>query len=131
MKIFLLCLWLLFIILEIVRNYYLIEIVLRSPDYKYSFFFRAFVAFFHAVLFNLQVPADWWPVLIFQLTSFWILFSPLLNILRDRPFWYLGKKSGWIDSFLFNRPILYKILYFACCLLLIISIRLLLSEFKL
>lgn len=109
-----LLLWLLLIVAEVFRNY---VIILRGrPNYLFSFINRGAVAILHAVLFNPQGPADWWFVLLWQCTSFFVVFNPLLNFVRNYEFFYLGANSGWIDQFFINKPWAYRMFYGACVL---------------
>jgi len=44
----------------------------------------------------------WWPIVVFDLTSYWIFFELALNIVRGNPILYYDHKegdSGWIDEF--------------------------------
>lgn len=76
-----------------------------KPIYLQSFIIRGMVAIAHALLFNPQNVVDWLPVLIFQLTSFWLFFPLLLNGLRRKPALYVGAQSGWMDYYFLNHPI--------------------------
>jgi hypothetical protein len=45
---------------------------------------------------------DYWPLFLFQVTSFWLIFEIALNIVRGREVFYYDRKekdSGWIDRF--------------------------------
>jgi hypothetical protein len=90
----------------------------KKPHYLFVFGVRGFVALGHAILLDLvcnyfpdQVQWDWseswtmlrmWlPILLFQVTSFWILFELGLNIVRGRELLYFDRyerDSGWIDK---------------------------------
>ena len=97
MKAILLLLWL----LPIAFNVYL-DRNGRKPNYLEMFMARGAIAIFHAALFNPQSWADYWPILLFQLTSFWLLFELALNIIRKKPLLYydtLEHDSGYIDRF--------------------------------
>lgn len=93
--------WFIFITLEAYRNWHVIEVQKSRPDYLQSFVIRGMAAVLHGIFMGVTEPSNWYPVLIFQVTSFWILFDPLLNIMRNKPLLYLGdpKKgsSGWLD----------------------------------
>lgn len=63
---------------------------------------RGAAAILHAILFNPQNTIEWIPILIFQVTSFWILFEIGLNLVRGNPLLYYDSKegdSGIIDRF--------------------------------
>lgn len=93
-----LLLWLVFIAAEVYRNYRIIEINHSRPSYLKSFVVRGMAAIMHGVLFNPVNMHDYWPVLIYQVTSFWVLFDLSLNWLRQKPMLYMGKQSGLIDK---------------------------------
>ena len=87
---------------------------MEDINYRVWFVIKAMAAIAHGALFNPAGPDDvgiWGTVLIFQITSFWVVFSPTLNLMRNLSFWYLGKNSGWIDAFFLKYPVLYKVLY--------------------
>lgn len=92
-----LLLWLVFIAAEVYRNYRIIEINKGKPSYLHSFVVRGMAAIIHGVLFDPHNMAEYLPVFIYQVTSFWILFDLILNWMREKPMLYLGKESGWID----------------------------------
>ena len=92
-----LILWLVFIAAETYRNYYLIEVKKTRPMYLQSFVLRGMAAILHGILFNPHNMADYFPVFIFQVSSFWLLFDLSLNYLRGKPMLYMGEQSGWID----------------------------------
>lgn len=92
-----LLLWLIFIGVDVYRNYYLIEVKKTRPIYIQSFILRWMVAILHGILFDPRNVADCIPVFIFQVTSFWLLFDLILNYLRKKPMLYMGDQSGWID----------------------------------
>lgn len=117
----LILLWFSLIPAEVLRNYYIIEVDKTKPNYLQSFILRGFIALIHAILFNPQNIIEWLPILVFQLSSFFVIFSPLLNKLRNEEFFYLGKESGFIDPFLLRYPALHRILYFLSALLIIVS----------
>lgn len=116
----------------------------RKPEYIQMFILRGMAAIIHAIL--LDVVCDvfpdnlwtysvwgliliWLPVLIFQTTSFWILFEIALNIVRKREVFYFDRKehdSGWIDR-IFDAlgsgiHLLAKIIALVICILSIITI---------
>lgn len=97
MTILYLFIWLAFIGAEVYRNFYLIEKRKTKPIYLQSFIFRGMAAIAHGILFNPENMADYLPIFIFQITSFWLLFDLMLNYLRRKPALYMGEQSGWID----------------------------------
>lgn len=88
----------------------------RKPDYLQMFILRGIAAILHGVLLDIvcdvfpenlwsysvwQLFLIWLPLLLFQATSFWILFELALNIVRKRELFYYDRKeddSGWIDQ---------------------------------
>lgn len=98
--------WLIFISLELWRNYYLIEKQKIKPDYGGSFIFRAFFGMVCLIIANPYFdPAgnpltilQALPFAVFQLSSFYLLFDPILNLLRGKKWDYKGKDSGWLDK---------------------------------
>jgi hypothetical protein len=97
MKILLLLLWL----VPIAINIYADKDG-DKPNYLQVFILRGFCAILHGALFNPQGWVDYEPILIFQVTSYWLLFEIGLNAVRGRALLYydtVEKDSGWIDRF--------------------------------
>jgi hypothetical protein len=95
--------WLLFIILEIRRHYVIVEIDKERPNYLASFGMRAFFGFVGVCIMYPYVDPVMeiykaWVYVLFQLTSFWILFDLGLNLYRQKPWYHKGKNSGWLDK---------------------------------
>lgn len=95
--------WFLFILLEVLRNYVIIEKRRIRPNYGGSFCLRAFFGAVCLIIANpdfdpLVNGREYWPFVVFECTSFWLLFDPLLNLSRKKPLWYKGKNSGWLDK---------------------------------
>ena len=96
--------WFLFIPLEVYRNYFLIEKRKVRPNYLHSFIFRAFFGLLCLILtypytFDPVVNGlEYWPFVVFECSSFWLLFDPTLNVIRGKPVFYKGKTSCWLDS---------------------------------
>lgn len=99
--------WIIFIGLEIARNYWLIEKKKTRPIYLQSFVIRGMAAIFHGIIVGVATWQDYLPVFIFQITSFWLLFDIGLNLARKKPLIYKGETSGYLDSL---HPILYWVL---------------------
>lgn len=88
----------------------------RKPDYLQMFVIRGMAAIVHGVILDivcsifpenlwsysvLELFLMWLPILLFQTTSFWLLFEAALNIVRGRELFYFDRKerdSGWIDK---------------------------------
>lgn len=84
----------------------------RKPFYLVVNIFRGMAAILHGSLFIHHYENywyDWWPVLLYQFTSFWIVFDLLINWFQKRkdypwPKWvfYFDQRerdSGWTDKF--------------------------------
>lgn len=89
--------WLLYILVDVIGNYILIEKLHTRPNYLVLFIIRGTSAILHGILLDTQ-PSEWPELLVFQVTSFYLLFDILLNILRKKPLLYRGKNSGWLDK---------------------------------
>ena len=90
--------WLLFIALEIGRNWYMIEKLNSKPVYFQSFILRGWAHLLICIfVYDTQDVHDWIPVLLSHVTSFWIIFDPVLNIIRGKKWYYRGATSGWLD----------------------------------
>lgn len=99
-------LWLLFIVLDIVRNYYMIEKEKESPVYLVSFFIRFWAWLLIGIYLNVT-SENWFTYTTIATTSFWLIFDIGLNAVRKEPFKYVGKHSGWIDRYVGSKPWLY------------------------
>ena len=99
-------LWLIFIALEIARNYVLIEKLKLRPHYGHSALIRfGFGAIFlfkrHPEFDPLGDVTTIFPAVVyalFQWTSFYLLFDLILNLLRGKTADYQGKNSGMTDK---------------------------------
>ena len=99
-------LWLIFVALEIARNYILIVTLQMRPHYGHS----ALIRFGFAVIFLFKRHPEFDPLgdvttifpattyALFQWTSFYLLFDLTLNLLRGKDWDYQGKNSGMTDS---------------------------------
>lgn len=93
--------WLLFVALEIARNYVLIEVLDMRPHYGWSRIIRlgAGALFF---FWYFPDPATMgfapWNYALFQWTSFYVSFDLILNKLRGKDWDYTGKDSGPLDK---------------------------------
>lgn len=110
----LVCVWVAFIVLEMLRNYIIIEEMHTRPNYLVSFILRGMISIFHGVLFDCQDILQYGVLLLFQCTSFFVVFGPLLNKARGKEFWYLGEDSGWLDDLFMMIPYAYRFVYFTC-----------------
>ena len=74
----------------------------RKPNYLMMFILRGMAAILHGVMFQPENWGEYFPVFVFQVTSFWLFFEAALNIVRKKPLLYYDMKegdSGWIDRF--------------------------------
>ena len=118
-----LLIWLIYPIIEASLQGYLIQKANWSPNYLQLFIIRGFWAIiFGGVILQLEYGfiqfAIW---LTWCTTSFYIVFNPLLNKLRGKPFDYRGKESGWLDKLL-KHDLAYWAFYSICVLLAVISL---------
>lgn len=95
-----LLIWVLLIGLEVFRNWYMIENKKSKPNYLVSFILRGMAFILYGSLIW-STKYEWFTFTIFLycVTSFFILFDPLLNITRGKDWYYVGHSSGWIDRF--------------------------------
>lgn len=97
--------WQACIILDLIRNAWLIMKRKKEPNYFGNFLYRSFFGFIclaimHPELDPLGDPLTVWEAkwkIGYQATSFYMLFDPSLNIIRKKHIDYQGKKSGWLD----------------------------------
>lgn len=116
----LLFVWILLVVIQSFVHFYLIEVKHSKPFYLLWWIIRGIASILHGVAFDVLNMQEFWPILSFQLLSHFVVFGPLLNILRKpfvpkMHFWYTGEHSGWTDA-IFNKLnlTLYKCIYFAC-----------------
>jgi len=86
--------WFLFILLEALRNWYVIERLKRSPDHEMAFIIRALVAM--AIILIVQPSYYYALVLIGMGFVFWFVFDISINLMRGRAALYIGR-TAWID----------------------------------
>lgn len=125
----LLLLWIVFIVVEVYRNYTVIVHQGRRPNYLISFVIRGMASIVHGILFDVEDMRDFMPLLLFQCSSFLIIFNPTLNILRKLDFWYVGRNSGWLDKAFYEDRGLYLLTYFGCLSVCITSILVIYYKF--
>lgn len=85
--------WFIFILIEAIRNYYIIEISKSTPDYLQSFILRGMASILHGIFCNVQDLEQYFYLVVFQTSSFWLLFDLTLNLLRKKDIFYLGENS--------------------------------------
>ena len=111
-------LWLFYIIIDAIANWYMIEKKKSVPDYLPMTLFRGLMLIvigslvFHTTLENV------WQWILFSTTSFWLLFDILINLLRGKNIFYRGENSA-VDKFGRKYPAVYFILKLTALLILI------------
>lgn len=120
--------WLVFIGLHVWHQWHLIERKKQRPSYTGNFISRAFFAiiciFIMCPGFDPLGDRYSWipvlPVLVYEVSSFYLLFDQILNLTRDKPIFYRGKSSGWIETYM--GPAFYYFLKVLCLVMLPIAI---------
>lgn len=115
--------WWLFIIVEAYRNHYIIVIDKERPNYLVSFILRGIAAILTGIILDPQLKS--WEgvvIIIYLVSTFWVLFNPLLNKLRKLDFWYLGMNSGPIDRFFLKYPKLHRRVYVGTLIIAAVSL---------
>lgn len=91
-----LLIWLLFPAANAVLDWYIIERRKVYPDHLIEYIFRGFVIILYGVLvFKTEDENQGYCVFAYEVLSFYIVFELLLNILRSKPWNYVGKNSAW------------------------------------
>jgi hypothetical protein len=96
----LLTMWMLLLVLQVFVHYILIEMKDEQPFYLVWGIIRGMVSIGHGILFDVKNMAEFAPILMFHVTTHFVFFSPALNLMRKKEFWYLGENSGWTDRVL-------------------------------
>lgn len=90
--------WFLYIILDALANWYVIEKKRTPPNYTILTIIRGMAAIVYGIYIDIQVGETlYW--LAITVLPFPFVFNTTLNLLRGKPIIYFGKASGWIDSF--------------------------------
>ena len=89
--------WLLYIAAEIIIQNELIKIGWK-PNYYQLFILRGLASVVNGAIIDVESFSEYFMLLAFQVTSFWILLDLGLNYLRGKVWYYKGKESGWLDS---------------------------------
>jgi hypothetical protein len=112
-----LIIWLLLVVIITFIHHYIIEVMDTRPIYTQWWIIRGMAAIFHAsfsdavnIDWNLYAMIDYWPMLIFQVCSYYLIFDPFLNKLRKLSWRYRGKNSGWMDRLPFGLYITAKVI---------------------
>lgn len=108
--------WLAYISLDSIFNWWLIVKKKTVPLYLPLFLFRGCAAIaYGAFVYEAQV-GEFLPWLLSVTLPFPFLFNTLLNTFRKKEIDYCGKDSGWIDSYIVSRN--YQRLYYWITLIL-------------
>ena len=103
--------WLLYIAADVVVNYYIIEEKKSRPNYIILFIARGGAFMLYASLvWGFQYEIWYSNIVLYCLTSFWLVFDLSLNLSRGKHALYIGPTSGWID----RAGIKYTGLYYFC-----------------
>jgi hypothetical protein len=97
--------WLLYILGDAVANWYMIEKKKISPHHGYMTVFRGWFAIMFGILIDTQADELLF-FLGYTMGAFWLLFDPLLNLMRGKKFFYIGETAA-IDKLGGKYPILY------------------------
>ncbi len=89
--------WLIFVGLEILRNRWMRKRGTK-PIYFLSFLIRGGASIIHASpVMQIETWREYWPILGFQVASFYLIFDFVLNALTGDRWNYQGKSSGYLD----------------------------------
>lgn len=114
----LLC-WLAYVAVDVWTNFVIIERNRSRPNYLLLNIIRgmAFIVW-GAFIVDFQYDIFYLNYFLFAITSFWIGFDLVLNIVRKKHPLYIGSNSGWIDQFgAKNRGVYYLAKVFALVVL--------------
>ena len=82
---------------------------IRGKGHSIRFLIRAGVIIFYTLI---LLDAHWvnlFSMIMFQGTVFWIVFDHALNILRKKPFWYVGR-TAFLDRLFGEQIHLFKLI---------------------
>lgn len=100
--------WLIFIGLDVLYNWYVIEKKHQRPFYLVLNIARGFAFILWGVfIIDFQYDIFYLNYFIFAITSFWLLFDLGINVTRKKHPLYIGMHSGWIDQFGFRHQGIY------------------------
>jgi len=113
-------LWIIYIVLDALVNWYIIEKKKIVPNYIQLMIFRGWAFILIGIAINLQEwQLLWW--FLFTTTSFWLLFDILINLFRGKNIFYRGENS-MIDKFGRKYHSVYFLLKLTALLILIYQI---------
>lgn len=130
--------WIATVLLFTFIHFFIIEVYKDRPVYWHWALIRLFFCGMYYLPFHYLSFWEWLTIAVFQITSHFVIFNPLLNKLRSiffrskfpfaakydhYPFFYLGKQSGWVDkTFLKLGPGFHKVMYYICSVVMVLSI---------
>lgn len=121
-----LLIWFVFIFAHAYRDHWLISIKNKHPIYWKSFLFiRLPIGISYLFLWSWHNWIHKFNYILFECTSFWLMFPLILNKMRGEVPFYLGKSSGWFDEHFIKHPVQFRIalvLALALCILSVIVI---------
>ena len=86
--------WIVLVLCEVYRHWYLIEISRISPNRVLSAILRSLAAgilwSISPLIYHMNLD-QWWAIPIMEVFVFWFLFDPILNKSRGKSLFYLGK----------------------------------------
>jgi hypothetical protein len=111
-----LLIWLIYPVTEALVQANLIQNKGWKPNYFQLFIIRGFFAImFGAIILQLEYDLEQTLVwLAWCTSSFFAVFNPLLNKLRDKPFAYRGATSGWLDRIFLSNTVVFYLFYIFC-----------------
>jgi len=92
--------WVVVIIAFVAWDYYEIVKKKTRPNYLLENIIKGVLFILYGVyIFDTQNDLRTVALVVYALTSYWIMFDLLLNSVRHLDPFYIGKTSGWIDRF--------------------------------
>lgn len=111
-------LWIAFIVLEAIRNWYMIEIKKMEINHTRQFIIRSIIGLAFWIISPIAAHdfswTGWWLMPLMMGSTFWSGFDMLLNIFRKKSIFYFGKKP-FLDKIQseWPQPWVYFKLFFA------------------
>jgi hypothetical protein len=113
--------WAIYIFLDALINWWWIEHKRQVPNYIVLTITRGWFLIIVGILYDInEFNIGWW--MLFCTTSFWVMFDPTLNIMRNLNVFYIGTNSK-IDSIGLRYPVLYWIAKVIALILVVISVN--------
>lgn len=90
--------WLLYILTEVIINWYLIEKKKTEPNYLQLTMIRGIAFILYGVLVDVKTYTEIIQLFLYCTASFWLLFDIGINLFRRKHIFYLGTNAK-IDNF--------------------------------